>query len=378
MPFAGVLSRRSREVVTGTIAVLLVTAVVYVGVRAANGDFAPSYDLVATFDAAGQGLISESDVKIHGVNIGKVRSVELDAGRALVTMRIDADEDVPEAATATIRAKTLFGEKFVDIDPGEFETTGPFLSDGERIAQTTGGFELEQILADAHPILEAVDPEDLAVILSALAEAGRDLGATVNRSIANFAAVADVQARHDADTQQFLDDLALLSEELADRGDDLVGMATDLNVALPPLNERGDKLTTVLDEAARLAADLADVLEANRPLLEKGVTKGGRVLQTLYDQRGQLPGLVRGLRYFLQVLAEVGRIELGDGTRLAAIKGILGGGSPCGRTTVGCTTYAGPPAGAASIARAPAEPLALPAPIRGPDALISLIEGTLR
>ena len=383
------LTGRTRHVLAGAITITIFTAAVYVGVQAATGAFAPRYDLVATFDAAGQGLIAESDVKVRGVNIGEVSSVRLVNGRAQVTMKIERAEKVPENASATIRPKTLFGEKFVDIDPGPDETSGPFLPDGGRLVRTTGGFELERILAELHPVLQAVDGDDLAVVLGELAESGRDLGPTINRAVANFTQVADVQARHAADMQQFLDDLALLSEELSRRSGDLVAGATDLNAALPDLNARDDQLAVVLDQAARLSSDLADVLEANKPFMEKGITQGGKALQEIYDQREQLPGLVRGLRYFLQVLAEVGRIELGDGTRLAAIKGILGGGSECGRTTVGCPVYSGAPSGrgapAGSPPRAPASAvpelpleLPLPTPQTGADALTSLVEGALR
>ncbi|HEX7167198.1 MAG TPA: MlaD family protein [Acidimicrobiales bacterium] len=393
----GRLSPRMRDVLAGAITVTLLVSGTFLGITAATGRFTPRYRLLASFDAAGQGLIRDSDVKIHGVNIGQVASVKLVAGRALVTMDIDSEERVPRVATATIRPKTLFGEKFVDIDPGDDETTGPFLRDGERIEKTTGGFELEKILADLYPVLQSVDGDQLATIVTELSASGRDLGATVNRAIANFSKVADVQARHATETQQFLSDLALLSEELDRRAGDLVAGATDLNAALPPLNARSDELATILDQAARLSTDLADILEANRPFIDKNILYGGKTLQLLYDRRDQLPGLVRGLRYFLQVLGEVGRIELGDGTRLAAVKGILGGGSECGRTTVGCPTYEGDPAGRAASERAaaagsaqggdgeqdgghgdaPVAPPPLPAPTTGPEALVTLVQGLL-
>jgi len=393
----GPTSARGRSIIAGVISVILVTGAAYVGVSAANGAFDPTYDVVGIFDSAGQGLLPESDVKIHGVNIGEVAAVDLEGGRAKVTMKIDKAERIPTSSTATIRPKTLFGEKFVDIDPGDAETTGPFLRDGGRIEDTVGGFELERILGDLYPVLQAVDGDQLAVILGELAAAGRGMGETVNRSIANFTLVADVQARHARDTQQFLDDLALLSEELALRSDDLVAGARDLNVALPPLNARSEQLATVLDQSARLSADLADVLEANRPFLDKSITKGGKALTVLEARKAQIPGLVRGLRYFVQVLSEVGRIELGDGTRLAAVKGIIGGGSECGRTTAGCPTYDGGVAGRSANGRAGTgtgasanrdgqsgqsdqgvEPLPLPLPQGGAEGLVSLVGGTLR
>jgi phospholipid/cholesterol/gamma-HCH transport system substrate-binding protein len=383
----GSVNDRSRQVIAGAITLLLLASLTVSGVRVANGALEPRYQLTATFSAAGQGLLPQSDVKIRGVNIGSVKSVKLRGGRAVVRMDIHDAERVPVSSSATIRPKTLFGEKFVDVDPGPAEATGPYLGDEDAIPNAVGGFELERVLSDAFPILQAIDPDELATILSELSRAGDGLGPTINRTIGNFTTLADLQARHLGDLEQFLDDLALLSESLETSSPDLVASARDLNVALPELNARGPQLATALDQAARLSADVADLLEANRPFLDKAITKGGKTLQLLYDEQGQIPGLVRGLRYFLEVLGSVGRIELGDGTRLAAVKGILGGGSACGRTVMGCPVYEGQPAGTAATASTPGGPApangtdpildALPAPVSGAAGVVSLVEGLL-
>jgi phospholipid/cholesterol/gamma-HCH transport system substrate-binding protein len=377
------LGERGRQMIAGAITIILLSSLTVGGVRIANGALRPRYQVVASFEAAGQGLLPLSDVKIRGVNIGAVKSIELRDGRAWVRMDIDDDERVPVAASATIRPKTLFGEKFVDIDPGPTEATGPFLGDEDEIVDATGGFELERVLSDAFPILDAVDPEELALVISELVAAGRDLGPTINRTIVNFGLVADQQAGRLAELEQFLDDLALLVEAFESSTPDLLATAAHLNAALPPLNARGDELALALESGARLSADLADLLEANRPVIDKAITQGGKTLEVLFAERGQLPGLVKGLRYFFEVLGSVGRIPLGDGTNLAAVKGILGGGPACGRTVMGCPVYTGEPAGSPAPAPSPVPALpadltrGLPAPQSGAAGIISLVEGLI-
>jgi ABC-type transporter Mla subunit MlaD len=104
-------------------------------------------------------------------------------------------------------------------------------------------------------------------------------------------------------------------------------------VALPDLNSQAANVTSILDQLSRLSSDAADILEANRPFSRKFVTEGGKTLQLLYDQRNQLPGVVRGLREFFQVLGEAAGTTpdpSSPGTTLADIKFIVGGGSVCG------------------------------------------------
>ncbi|MDQ1375767.1 MAG: phospholipid/cholesterol/gamma-HCH transport system substrate-binding protein [Actinomycetota bacterium] len=359
----------------------LISASVF-GVEVANGALRNVYHLNASFTAAGQGLIQQSDVKIHGVNIGRVAGVHLENGRALVRLEIDSSEKVPVDARAIIRPKTLFGEKFVDIDPGAKEGSGPFLRNNDTIKHTLGGFELEKILSELYPILKVVKPEELTTVIHTLAAGGDQLGPTVNRTLVNFEAVANVQARHAADTQQFLDDLAKLSGELADKSDDLVAAAKDLNSALPTLNQRGDELATFLDQAARLSGDVADVLEANKPFLQEAVTEGGKTLQLLDDNKARIGPLVKGLREFFEVLSEAGRIPRGDGTYMASIKLVFGESCPTGRID-GCGQSISPEARAAAAALGGGPvggvqaPLPLPVPQTGVQGVLELLGGLL-
>ena len=323
------LTERRRWILTGVITLSLLAALVVLGVSIAFGALDGGYELVGRFDAAGQGLLAGndgSDVQIRGVDVGRVSGIELVDGDAVVTVTMKDGEKVPRDAVAVIRPKTLFGEKFVDLEmEPEAERDGPFLEPGDEFSETLGGFELERVLSELYPILEAIDPADLGVVLGELADAGRGLGPVINRSIVNFTTLTRLQVEHDADTRQFLRDLALLSDELADRADDLVEGAEDLNVALPPLNERSDELNLLLREAGRLSGDLSDVLENNRGFLRKNVTEGGKGLQVLFEERANIGPLVTGVRQYVQTLAEVIRLPLGDGTKLAAVKGITGG-----------------------------------------------------
>ena len=372
------MSERTFRILAGIVTLILLMSATVFGVSAANGALRDVYHLNASFASAGQGLITQSDVKIHGVNIGRVNGVKLRNGRALVRIEIDSDEKIPVDAKATIRPKTLFGEKFVDIDPGENEGKGPFLENEDTIKRTVGGFELEKILTDLYPILQVVTPEELNTVLHTLAAGGVGLGRTANRVLDNFQKLTEVQAAHSADTQQFLDDFALLSGELADSADDLIAGAKDLNSALPVLNQRGDELAVFLDQAARLSGDVADILEANKPFLEKAVTEGGKTIQALSDNRSRLGPTVKGLREFFQVLSEAGRIPRGDGTMMAAVKLVFGESCPTGRINCGdaVTPQAQPQAATIAGGVAPLSPV-LPAPQSGVDGLLELLGGLL-
>lgn len=376
----GRLEERTRWIMTGAVTLTLLSGLVVMGVSIAFGALDGGYELVGRFDAAGQGLIGGndgSDVQIRGVKVGRVERIKLVDADAIITIRMNDDQRVPRETVAVIRPKTLFGEKFVDLEmEPEAERDGPFMEPGEEFAETLGGFELERVLSDLYPILEAIDPADLGVVLGELADAGRGLGPVINRSIENYAVLSRLQVEHDADTRQFLQDLALLSDELANRADDLVAGARDLNVALPPLNERSGELNVLLRQTARLSGDLAGLLEENRSFLSKNITEGGKALQILHDERARIGPVVTGIRQYVQTLAEVIRLPLGDGTRLAAVKGLTGGdlaaviaGHAAGQAALGLPPGgSAPPPLALDLPELPeVPPVPVPAPVPSPD-----------
>lgn len=371
------LTLRRRNVISGLCALVLLVGVTSVGVKWAFGEFDDGYRVQADFAAAGQGLVEGSDVKIRGLDIGHVEGIELRGGRALVTMFIDADNRIPSRSSSfTIRPKTLFGEKFVDVVPGPEESSGPYLADGDevpryfdegdpvpeevlrdadgRALRSAGGFELERVLADVYPILEAIEPRDVLVVLDELARAGDGLGETINRSIVNGQRVLDVQASRDAELRRFLEDFALLSGELADRAPDVVAGARDLNVALPALTDDPAAFERLLVELGRTSGELADLLEDNAAFIESVYGDGQAVLDVLHSRRDQVIPLVIGIRQYVEVVGGAARIPVGDGTVMAAVKGIMVG-EPCG--LLPCDT--GPAARGAPGTPAP------PAPVPG-------------
>ena len=316
-------TERNRNMISGAIGTVIVLALVTLGIKSAFGAFEGGYELQGSFAAAGQGLLEGSDVKVRGVNVGEVANIELVDNRAQITLRIEDDTRIPETVKATIRPKTLFGEKFVDLEVGDDEVSGPFLDDGDTIEETLGGFELEQVLAETYPILQAIDPMEVAVILDELATAGDGLGESINRQIINGAILAELQASNDAEVRQFLGDLALLSEELDILAPDLLAAAEDLNVALPSLNERSDQLDVALVQLGRLSSDVADLFESNEEFTTNALTNGSKPLQILFDERSQIQPLLLGVQQYTQTLAEAIRIEVGDGTMMAAVKNLF-------------------------------------------------------
>jgi len=79
------------------------------------------------------GLDEKSAVRVAGVRVGKVRAINLENGRAIVTLEIANDVQLHEGATAIVASMGLLGEKYIELDPGNISS--PPLGDlqGKRL-----------------------------------------------------------------------------------------------------------------------------------------------------------------------------------------------------------------------------------------------------
>src|SRR5919107_4695932 len=92
------------------------------------------YRFHTSFGEATQ-LAKEADVRISGVSVGKVKTIETqDDGRSEAVIQLESRyAPIPKDTRAILRQKTLLGETYVELSPGD--KAGPKLPDGGRLAQ---------------------------------------------------------------------------------------------------------------------------------------------------------------------------------------------------------------------------------------------------
>ena len=114
---------------------------------------AKPYEVKIPFDEA-TALAQQSDVRISGVNVGKVQSIELapNGKQALATIDIeDRYAPIPRDTRAILRTKTLLGETYVELTPSTGDS--PNLADGGTLpyAQVAQSVQLDEIFRTFGP-----------------------------------------------------------------------------------------------------------------------------------------------------------------------------------------------------------------------------------
>ncbi|GAA3540002.1 ABC transporter substrate-binding protein [Aeromicrobium flavum] len=145
-----------------------------------------SDDLPVTIRSNGVGLQlnRNADVKLRGVIVGRVERITSEKGEAVIHLKLDPDQQgvIPSDVQAFVTPKTLFGEKFIDLQPVA-QSSGTPIRAGDEIVQAALPTEVEKLLADLDPLLTALNPTDLSFVLTALSDALSGEGESVGETL---------------------------------------------------------------------------------------------------------------------------------------------------------------------------------------------------
>jgi virulence factor Mce-like protein len=217
-------------------------------------------------DTAGNQLQEASDVKIRGVIVGDVREVEASGDGARIELAIKPEylDQIPADVSARLLPKTLFGERFVALQLPE-QPGGERLADGDVIGQdrTENATELQRVIDDTLPLLQAVQPEDLAFTLGAVADAlrgrGDDLGANLAATGQYFGQINTVLPELQAD----ISELADFAETYEGAADDLLAVLDNLAVTNTTVVDQEEQLRRTFTVGTTSSNVTAGFLETN-------------------------------------------------------------------------------------------------------------------
>lgn len=249
------------------------------------------YDAVTLkTDTAGVNLPQNADVKLRGMIVGEVREVEPDGDgvKMLLAMNPNLIKDVPKGVTAQLIPKTLFGEKYVALIPPT-DDDGESLQAGDTITKADVPIEVETLLNDLYPLLDAVDPANLSYTLSAISTAldgrGKQLGETLVQTNSYL-------QKTNPDVPQLIDDLTKLgtvSDGYADAMPELGRLLRNSVVTGNTIVAKKSQLTAFFDEATGLSNTLTTFTKDNGDNI-KALNKLGRpILETVGEYSTTFP-----------------------------------------------------------------------------------------
>ncbi len=228
--------------------------------------FAPQgYRVKATFPESGL-LVPGADVRISGVNVGRVTGVSARGTRSLVTMDIFQQyAPIPADTRALLRLKTLLGEAYVELSAGT--RSGPKLADGGTIplAQVEPSQQLDQVLSafgrPAQRNLQSFLAGSAASIAGRASEISSALG-NLDPAVSDLQQIVSTLEAEQGNVQALVRGSATVLGTLGQRSADLRSLVTAGNDVFAATAARDAQLTATVNALPPFLAQLRSTLAA--------------------------------------------------------------------------------------------------------------------
>lgn len=250
-----------------------------------------------------------ADVKLRGVVVGEVIDVASTGDGAELTLGLHSSErqTVPADVTAKIIPKTLFGEKYVALEPAPGAEGGPAIQPGAQIEEAELSMEVERVLEDIYPLLRAVQPTEINYTLTALATALEGRGESVGE---NLVTLDGYLKRMNPRLPALVEDVQMLSE-VSDAYRSIVPeVARLLRNSVTTGHtfiEKEQKIQALFADVSAFSSTSRDFLEANGDNIIRLGELGAAQLPLLATYAPEYPCLLDGLVKIGPRLAEAFR-----------------------------------------------------------------------
>jgi phospholipid/cholesterol/gamma-HCH transport system substrate-binding protein len=264
-------------------------------------------------------LAQESDVRISGVNVGKVKAKKEEPRAGLTDAVIELDSryaPLPADTHAILRQKTLLGETYVELSPGT--ASGPKLNDDGTLplGQVADTVELDEILRTFDQKTRA----DFSIWLDQQGRAVSDRGEALNDALGNLAPFAEdtrkvlaVLRRQSGSTRALVRDTGAVFEALTEREGQLRDLIVNSNKVFQSTADRDAELAdafrvlpTFLRESRATTRRVTRFADNTNPLVTQLRPAARELSPTLVDLQAISPDL-RGLFRDLDPLIRVSR-----------------------------------------------------------------------
>ncbi|WP_158844915.1 MCE family protein [Saccharothrix deserti] len=252
------------------------------------------------------GLVPANEVRVAGVKVGKVTKVELDGDKVKVSFKVK-DAWVGDRTTATIRIKTLLGQKFLALDPQGSEPLNP----GDPIPRerTLSPYDVQEAFNGLASTVGQIDTKQLADSFQVLSETFRGSAEHVRGALDGLSALSKTISSRDEQLARLLANTNQISKTLSDRNEQFEKLLADGNLLLGELRKRRDAIVALLNGTRELSKELSGLVADNSAQLRPALEQLDRVATMLQRNQDTIDRSLALMAPFYRVFANV----LGNG-----------------------------------------------------------------
>lgn len=277
-----------RTVATGTILVLVAATVVWYVFLRDNTTRITGY-----FDAA-VGVYAGSDVRVLGVKVGTVDSVEPQGDVVKVVLSVDSSVPVPSDAKAAEVSPSVVADRYVQLLPAY--TGGDKMASGGEIPRdrTATPVELDKLYSSLDDVSKALGPDGanstgaLSQLLNTSAANLNGNGAALGGTLTELSKAVQTLSNSRGDLFGTVTNLQKFVSVLAANDGQVRQLNTQLQTFTGYLAGERSDLGAALQQLSVALGDVAGFIQANRESLSSNIAGLSSITGTLVNQRAAL------------------------------------------------------------------------------------------
>jgi phospholipid/cholesterol/gamma-HCH transport system substrate-binding protein len=224
------------------------------------------------------GLVPNDEVRIAGVRVGNVRSLEVRDARVRVSFGIQRDIDLGPDTTASVRVATLLGNHYLELKPAG---TGDLPGATIPLANTTVPFEVKDIIEAGAVAVEELDGDKLRQALQVLADDLRDTPALTTVTLDGLSRLSTVIVSRDRQLGRLIRSANAVTSNLNANRAQLIELMQQASLVFVEITRRRDAIRELLADTQALADQLVALVRENDKKLTPMLTNLNVVLTTL-------------------------------------------------------------------------------------------------
>ncbi|HUS21705.1 MAG TPA: MCE family protein [Aeromicrobium sp.] len=254
------------------------------------------------------GLRTGDDVRVAGVQVGKVTAVEVDpasGNTALVGFTLRRDQPLRSNATLVMRYQNLLGQRYLSlVQPKQHGAVMPENS-VVPIDRTSDGFDLTELLNGFRPLFDVLKPADVNKLTESVIKVLQGEGGTVADLLDQTAQLTNYLANRDQLFGAVFNNLTPVLNDLAGQGDELRETVQALGEFMDGLADERKTFGKSIEEISEVVDATDDLLSDIREPLATDVEKTRRLLRMYGAEAPRLGQSIEGLGSLMETLARV-------------------------------------------------------------------------
>jgi phospholipid/cholesterol/gamma-HCH transport system substrate-binding protein len=243
------------------------------------------------------GIRAGNEVRVAGVKVGKVTSVHLDGDSVLIDFRLKGVH-LGQDTTASVKVKTLLGQKYLAIDPlGTGTLHGTIPED-----HTTTPFDVNAALSGLATTFGQIDTAQLERSFDVLSNTFAKTPASVRKAISGLTALSRTISSRDGELATLFKATKQVTGTLASRNAEFASLLKDGDSLLSELQQRRDAVHAMFVGSARLGQQVRGLVADNNAQLRPALTQLDRLSTILQRNQSNLDAALKRLGPYYKVL----------------------------------------------------------------------------